>query len=526
MYTPGTEPFDSDQTSGTNPTAWTLTAPSPQFEPLTTPCETEVLVIGGGIAGVSIAYALALSGKQVVLVEDGFLGSGETGRTTAHLTYSLGERYADLEKHFGTTETRRIAESHRAAIAFIQDAVEREQITCHFQTVDGYLFLHPNDNEETLPDEVKAMQQIGFPVTLETAVPHLLNGDRQPCIRFPEQAQFHPLLYLNGLAEAILRMGGKIYTQSKADDITPEGAVVNGFPVKARHIVVATNTTVNNNKTLRLQVKQWPYRSYAIAVRIPKGSIQPALWWDTGDPDSIWMAKPYHYVRTEPGPDGHDLLIVGGEDHRTGQEHKEEITQKDRYQRLFDWAKTHFTGVTDIAAQWSGQTVYSIDGIALIGRNPGTDNMYLVTGDCGNGITYGTIGAILITDLINGKANDWEPIYDPCRTVSKSAPGDYLHEVGNMIAQYGSWLTPGDQTTIEQLQPGHGAVIREGLKKITAYRDAHNRLHTCSAVCPHLGGILEWNADEQTFDCPLHGSRFTVEGKVINGPCNGDLEKV
>lgn len=515
--------FDSDQTSGNNPTAWTLSAPSPRFETLSAPHETEVLVIGGGIAGVSTAYNLLLSGKRVILVEDGFIGSGETGRTTAHLTYALGERYSELEKMFGENKTRRIADSHQAAISFIENAVNRERIDCHFRRANGYLFLHPSDGEQTLTDEIATLQRLGMPATIEAHTPVLSDGSTQRCIRFPQQAQFHPLRYLEGLCEAILRMGGTIFTQSKADNITPEGAEVNGIPVRAQHIVVATNTSVNNNHTLRLQVKQWPYRSYAIAARIPKGSIQPALWWDTGDRNSMWVARPYHYVRTETGTDGHDLLIVGGEDHRTGQEHAEKISQQERYHRLHAWAKQHFPGVGDIAAQWSGQTLYSVDGIGLIGRNPGTDNMYCITGDCGNGITHATIGAMLITDLINGKANEWEAVYNPNRTVLKHAPVDYLHEIGRMLHGYGSWLTAGDLNAIEALQPGQGSVIRQGLKKLAVYRDGSHRLHTCSAVCPHLGAILEWNDDERTFDCPAHGSRFTGEGKVINGPCNGDL---
>jgi len=526
MHTPGTEPFDSNRTSGTNPTAWTLTAPSPAFRPLREPLQTDVLVIGAGIAGLSTAYNLARNGKRVVVVEDGYAGSGETGRTTAHLTYSLGDRYSDLEQLFGEEKTRLIGESHKAAIDFIKATISREQIECHFKTVDGYLFAHPSDTDETLLKEVETMRRLGLPASLGTGIPQMLHSESRKYLCFPDQAQFHPLLYLDGLAKAIERMGGKVCTQSKADDITPHGANVNGFPVSAKYIVVATNTAVNNNKTLRLQPKQWAYRTYAIAARIPKGSMRPMLWWDTGDKDSIWIAAPYHYVRTEAGPDGHDLLIVGGEDHRTGQDYKEEITQKERYSRLHSWAKAHFPDVGDIAAQWSGQTLYTIDGIGLIGRNPGESNMFLISGDCGNGITNGTIGAMLITDLINDEPNAWESIYDPCRSMIKQAPGDYLHEVGDMIAQYGSWLTPGDHTKIDELRPGQGAVIRDGLKKIAVYRDGRNQLHACSAVCPHLGGILEWNADERTFDCPLHGSRFTVDGTVINGPANGGLERI
>jgi glycine/D-amino acid oxidase-like deaminating enzyme/nitrite reductase/ring-hydroxylating ferredoxin subunit len=402
--------------------------------------------------------------------------------------------------------------------------VERERIDCHFRSVDGYLFAHPTDSEESLPRELEATQTIGCPTRLLTDTPGLLHGTGKQCLHFPEQGQLHSLLYLQGLADAILRMGGQIYTQSRAEQITSEGAEVNGYTVQASHIVVTTNTTVNN--ILRMHTKQWPYRSYAMAFRVPAGSIAPALWWDTGKKDVPWVEKPYHYVRTEAGTDGSDYLIAGGEDHRTGQEDQEEVSQETRYDRIAAWTKAHFPGVSEVVARWSGQIMYSIDGLGFAGRNPGSENMYIITGDSGNGMTNATTGARIITDCINGRENASADLFDPSRTVAKHGAGSYLRETANMLVQYGDWFTPGDPTTAEALQPGEGAVIRKGLKKLAVYRDANNQLHTCSAVCPHLGAILHWNKDEHTFDCPLHGSRFTGEGKVVNGPANEDLGEV
>jgi glycine/D-amino acid oxidase-like deaminating enzyme/nitrite reductase/ring-hydroxylating ferredoxin subunit len=531
MQTSDTTAFNSNTTSGNNPSIWIKTAFLPGTQtgaielcPLSEPATTDVLIVGGGIAGLSTAYNLLLTGKKVIVVEDGFPGSGETGRTTAHLTYSLGERYTSLEQLFGEEKTRLIAQSHDAAIDWIRSTIEREQIECDLKTVDGYLFAHETDTEETVLGDCETLQKIGMPVSISNTAPGLRDGLTKRCLNYPGQAQFHPLLYLQGLTNAILRMGGQIYIRSRAEKISSEGATVNGHDVKADHIVIAANTAINN--LVQLHTKQWPYRTYAIAVRIPKGSLQPALWWDTGDQDSIWMAPPYHYVRTQPENEEHDLLIVGGEDHRTGQEDKEDKTQEDRYRRLREWAEEHFDNLGETVAHWSGQTLYSIDGISFLGKNPGNENIYVITADCGNGMTSSTIGALLITDLINGRENPWKDVYDPSRAVINRHPGEYLHEVGDMIRQYGDWLTPGDQVTIEALRPGHGAVIRNGLKKIAVYRDENNKLHSWSAVCPHLGGILHWNEDEKSFDCPVHGSRFTGTGTVINGPANSDLSEV
>ena len=154
-----------------------------------------------------------------------------------------------------------------------------------------------------------------------------------------------------------------------------------------------------------------------------------------------------------------------------------------------------------------------------------TDNIYIITGDSGNGMTHGTLGGIIITDIIMGRDNPLIDIYSPSRITLKTS-SDYLQEVGNMVAQYGDWFSKADIKNVDDLKPGEGGIMSSGFKKIAVYCDEENNLHTCSAVCPHLGAILQWNADEKTFDCPMHGSRFTTEGKVINGPATSDLKKV
>ena len=196
----------------------------------------------------------------------------------------------------------------------------------------------------------------------------------------------------------------------------------------------------------------------------------------------------------------------------------------DRYFELKKWTKKHFPAIKTIEFKWSGQVMEPLDSLAYIGKNPGEDNIYIITGDSGNGMTHGTLGGLIITDIITGRDNPWIKLYSPSRISLKTA-GDYLQEVGNMILQYGDWLTKEDIKEVGDLKPGEGGIISSGLKKITLYRDEQNNLHTCTAVFPHLGGILQWNADEKTFDCPMHGSRFTNEGTVINGPATSDLKK-
>ncbi|ASS48950.1 MAG: FAD-dependent oxidoreductase [Candidatus Fluviicola riflensis] len=513
--------FDDQQTSGNNTPIWMLKPVENAFKPLYRDLETDVLVVGGGVAGLMTAYQLLDSGKSVVLVEDGEIGSGETGRTSAHLTYSLDTQYAELVSRMGEEQTRLIGDAHKTAIDWIENLVKREKIECHFKRVDGYLFAHPTDDESILDKEYEVTNRIGLKTDLLETVPGFLKDRKQRCLRVPHQAQFHVLLFLNGLANAVARKGGNIFIRSKAKEFTENSAIVNGFKVTAKQLVIATNTPVAG--PLITHTKQWPYRTYAIAAKIPKGSIDHALWWDTGDKDVPWVQKPYHYVRIEEGTEQHDYLIVGGEDYRTGQEDREEIPAEIRYKRLETWARAHFPLIIGIAAKWSGQVINTVDGCGFIGKNPGSETTFIITGDSGNGITNAAIGAQLITDLIHGKENKWTAAFDPSRSVMLHAPGDYLKEVGNMVRQYAEWLMPGDQKTMEELKRGEGAVLREGLKKIAVYRDENDQLHTCTAVCPHLGAIVQWNADEKTFDCPAHGSRFSALGEVINGPSNGNL---
>jgi len=518
------DPIEDNITSGRHHSYWNDSMPKLEYSTLQTDKATDVLVIGGGIAGLSAAYCLAKSGRHVTVLEDGSLGSGETGRTTAHITYALDDRYYDLEKFFGQEKAAIAAQSHKQALEWINSVVTLENIDCDFHQVDGYLFTDPTDKEENLDKEFEATHRAGLPTTMVSSIPGLTTGVMQRAICFPKQGQFHVLKYLKGLADAIIRMGGEIYTNTRAENIDKQGAKANGFNVKANHIIVATNTPVNDRFTMH--TKQWAYRTYVIGAKVPKGVLPYALWWDTGNQESKWVAKPYHYVRLEPFDENFDLLISGGEDHKTGQADEEDITEPQRYENLISWTKHHFPYFSDIEYKWSGQVMEPVDALAFIGKNPGDNNIYIITGDSGNGMTHGTLGGLIINDLILGTQNPWAELYDPSRITLRSGL-DYMKEVGNMGYKMAKdWISSGDIKEVSELPAGKGAILSKGLDKIAVYKDHDGTLHTCTAVCPHMGGVLQWNDDEKSFDCPLHGSRFTAYGTVVNGPAICDLEKV
>lgn len=493
---------------------WMATANTPSQSRLKENIRTDVCIIGAGIAGMTTAYLLAKEGRSVVVLDDGPIGGGMTGRTTAHLTNAFDDRYVEMEKLHGEDGARLIAESHTAAIDKVEQIVSEEHIECGFERLDGFLFAPPNESTDVLNDELKASHRAGLvDVELAQRAP-IESFDTGPALRFPRQAQFHPLDYLTGLTRAFKRYGGQICTETHATTITggAEARVETnlGPVVRCDAIVVATNTPVNDR--VAIHTKQAPYVTYVIGIQVPKGSVTRALFWDTPDP--------YHYVRLQ-STNGNDLLIVGGEDHKTGQEND----GRERFGRLEQWTRERFPQVGEVEFRWSGQVMEPVDGIAFIGRNPlDDDNVFIATGDSGQGMTHGTIAGMLLTDLLQGRKNRWEDLYSPSR-ITLRAMGEYAGENINVAGQFTDYLTPGEIKSADELKSGQGAIMRDGLSKVAVFRDEGGTVHKLSAVCPHLGCVVAWNSTEKTWDCPCHGSKYRADGRVYQGPANSDLSK-
>jgi glycine/D-amino acid oxidase-like deaminating enzyme/nitrite reductase/ring-hydroxylating ferredoxin subunit len=491
---------------------WMATANTPSQSRLKENIRTDVCIIGAGIAGLSTAYLLGREGRSVVVLDDGLIGGGMTGRTTAHLTNAYDDRYVEMEKSHGEEGARFIAESHTTAIEKINEIVTRENIECDFEWVDGFLFAQTPDDVQVLEDELAAAHRAGLMGVEKVSRAPLASFDTGVALRFPRQAQFHPLEYLAGLTRAILRDGGRVFGETHATRIeggTPARIETSHGPVVTSDvIVVATNTPVND--LVAIHTKQAPYVTYVIGVRVPKGSVTRGLYWDTGDP--------YHYVRLQ-SENEHDVLIVGGEDHKTGQENDGNA----RHGRLEQWTRERFPQAGEVEFRWSGQVMEPVDGLAFIGRNPlDHDNVFIATGDSGQGMTHGTIAGMLLTDLIQERENAWADLYSPSRVRLKSLP-EYASENINVAAQYTDYVTAGDVKSESEIKPGEGAILREGASKLAVYRDEAGKVHKRSAVCPHLGCVVAWNSTERTWDCPCHGSRYSAEGKVYQGPANSDL---
>jgi Rieske Fe-S protein len=274
-------------------------------------------------------------------------------------------------------------------------------------------------------------------------------------------------------------------------------------------VVVATNSPVNDRVVIH--TKQHPYRTYVVGLRVTPGQVEKALYWDYADP--------YHYVRLQSLGQSGEVLIAGGEDHHTGQKDDAEA----RWDRLERWTRERWPMAGEVEFRWSGQVMEPVDGLAYIGRNPlDEDNVFIATGDSGNGMTHGTIAGILLTDLIQDRANPWATLYDPSRKTLRAVK-HWAVEAAHSTAPYADWVTPGEVSSVEDVAPGEGALLRRGLTKVAVYRDPSGRVVERSAVCRHLGCFVEWNSGEKTWDCPCHGSRYTAEGRVVNGPATTDL---
>ena len=473
-------------------------------------CDT--VIIGSGIAGLSVAYELASIGQKVIVIDRGPIAGGMTSRTTAHLAPICDDGLSTLINLRGEETARLFQESQEAAVARIEENVTQLGIDCNFRRLDAFLFpamgVEPKEARDQRQQEFDAARKVGAAAELVTGVP-LKGFEKAPVLRYPNQATFHPLRYLRGLASAIRDKGGRIFANSPVVSVEelPEGGVrvstENGGVIEAASAVVATNSPINDR--FQLHTKMSPYRTYAMAFTLPRGSLPDALFWDTGDP--------YHYVRMNPGPGSVDYLIAGGADHKSGEANDGDI----RFEAIEAWIRALVPSLGREVARWSGQVLDTIDYCAFIGLNPGSKSVYVVTGDSGQGMTHGALSGLLLKDLITGTPNPWTAVYEPSRK-TPSGVINYVRENLSVVKNFAGYVLPGELKSVDELAPGQGGILRDGLRKIAACRDMAGKLHQHTASCTHLGCEVAWNSTEQCWDCSCHGSHFAPDGTVLNGP--------
>ncbi len=496
---------------------WIDNTAVPRYSALKEDIAVDVLVVGGGITGITAAYLLKRAGHNVALVEKGRCLNGETSYTTAHLTCVTDKPLSELVNAFGRDHAQAVWDAQLAAIETIDRIVWREQIKCQFDWVEGYLFNQDGLEKEPLDlrEEVALANALGFDAEFVDAIP-LFN---KPGILFENQAKFHPRKYLLGLLRLLSSgRGCQVFEQTEIETIedTPITATTrDGHRIHCEHLLVATHVPLQGKTGLVpamvLQSKLAPYTSYVVGGWVPRGTVHEALYWDTGDP--------YDYLRVDRRHD-HDFVIFGGEDHKTGQVESTTACFNRLEQRLKqllpEIAVTH---------HWSGQVIETNDGLPYIGET--SEGQYVATGFGGNGMTFGTLSAMMFVDHLSGEKNPWAELFDPGRTKIKGGLWDYIKEnrdypyylIRDRFAGAGAH-------SLRSIRRGAGEIVEVEGQPAAVYRGLDGQIHVRSAVCTHMGCYVHWNDAERTWDCPCHGSRFKVNGDVLAGPAEDPLAHV
>ncbi|WP_419870857.1 FAD-dependent oxidoreductase [Chryseobacterium sp. CT-SW4] len=473
----------------------------------------EVIIVGGGITGVSTALQLQSEGKKCLLLEASNIGFGTTGGTTAHLNDFFDTPYYEVIKKFGLAKAKLLHKAAKEAIHIIDTNVQQYNIDCDFQYKYAYLFALDENQEKELEDMVKGSAKVGHSMNFIYDIPFPIPFKKAVFIK--DQAQFHPIKYINGLCEAFIQKGGTIREGCRCEKHTikdneviihtTQGTFTADFLVYATHIPPGVNS---------LHLMNAPYRSYAIAFTLKNEEYPNVLGYD--------LNEPYRYYRLYEQED-QQFLIAGGEDHKSG--HGKDTEQY--FARLEKYVRTHFD-VDEIVNSWSSQYFEPIDGLPYIGKmQGGKEKVFASTGFRGNGMIYGSITSKVLSDLIIRGDSEYRKLFNPQRIKPVSGFDNFIKEETDVVFNFvKDKLFIKKLNSLSDIKDGEGRVVKYKNESFAIYKEPNQKLHVLKSSCTHTHCEVHWNGAEKTWDCPCHGSRYNINGDVLNAPAVKNLERL
>jgi glycine/D-amino acid oxidase-like deaminating enzyme/nitrite reductase/ring-hydroxylating ferredoxin subunit len=472
----------------------------------------DVVIVGAGITGMATALMLQRSGKKCLVAEAKTIGFGTSGGTTAHLNTILDSPYPEIEKDFGDDAAKLVFTSAQQAIQQIEKNIAQYRIDCSFSKKNGYLFSQDKKQTEELEKILQSSVKAGCNMEWCNAIPVPIEFEK--AVVFSDQAQFHPAKYLYGIATAFEEEGGTIMEDCRVTGFDENDVLeirsTKGV-IKAAALIYATHIPPGVNL---LHFRCAPYRSYVMAVTLKDDNYPDALVYD--------MYDPYHYYRSQE-VDGKRFLIAGGEDHKTAKEENTDscfIKLESHLRKYFD--------VDEIAFKWSSQYYQPVDGLPYIGHLPGNPgNIYVATGYNGNGMIYGHVAAKVLHDIILNIKTEQEKLFDPNRVKPVAGFTDFVKEAADVVGTLVSSLFPASKIKeLAAIAKGEARIVKYEGRSIALFKDEKGNIHAVDPACTHISCSVAWNASERSWDCPCHGSRFTIDGEMITAPARKDLQRI
>ncbi|KPB06120.1 FAD-dependent oxidoreductase [Bacillus sp. CHD6a] len=492
---------------------WRDSAHLPSFPTLNENKKTNVCVVGGGITGITTAYQLAQEGLKVILIDADQILNGTTGHTTAKVTAQHGLIYDELLQHLGQEKAKLYYQANQEGLHFIRDLVDLKRIPCDFSEQSAYIYSQTEQDDQKVRKEFEAYQTLGIHGDLTYDIPFSM--ETKSVVVMKNQAQFHPLQYLKVLVDGIVEKGGEIFEHTVATDVEESRGLSvvtkNGAKIECDYIVAGSHFPFYDGNGFFF-TRMYAERSYVLAAKTEKEPPE-GMYYSAGQP-----SRSLRYVTIE----GERVALIGGDGHRTGQG-KDTLKH---YEALKSFGE-EVLGIKEIMYRWSAQDLYTLDKVPYIGRiTSGHPNILIATGYRKWGMTNGTAAALLIQDIILGRKNDYEDLFSPSRFVADPSLKKFISSNMNVAGHLIEGKLDRPSKKPEDLGLDEGGVVMINGRRAGAYKDDKGEVHCVDTTCTHLGCEVEWNHGDRSWDCPCHGSRFSIYGDVLEGPADKPLEKL